>query len=171
MKNSPHDVQTKGGGVKGFLNNVQKNCTFLTGRLPLCISIKIISIILTPRFLVGDFYPRMATNRLFYRKSLFPFYHTVIFSNNTDYDHNDKDDNDVDENDVDDDELFAETCKKEVNENLHPGVLCAGNLKKGGVDSCQVMPTMMMTMTIRTQMTTTMMIMMTIYTTFHKNSK
>ena len=24
-----------GGGVKGFLNNVQKNCTFLTGRLPL----------------------------------------------------------------------------------------------------------------------------------------
>ena len=25
----------KGGGVKGFLNNVQKNCTFLTGGLPL----------------------------------------------------------------------------------------------------------------------------------------
>ena len=25
----------KGGGVKGFLNNVQKNCTFLTGWLPL----------------------------------------------------------------------------------------------------------------------------------------
>ena len=29
MKNSPHDVQTIGGGVKGFLNNVRKNCTFL----------------------------------------------------------------------------------------------------------------------------------------------
>ena len=24
LKNSPHDVQTKGGGVKGLLNNVQK---------------------------------------------------------------------------------------------------------------------------------------------------
>ena len=24
LKNSPHDVQTKGGGVKGFLNNVKK---------------------------------------------------------------------------------------------------------------------------------------------------
>ena len=24
MKNSPHDVQTKGGGVKGLLNNVKK---------------------------------------------------------------------------------------------------------------------------------------------------
>jgi len=33
--------------------------------------------------------------------------------------------------------LPYETCKKEVNENLHPGVLCAGNLRKGGVDSCQ----------------------------------
>ena len=30
QKNSPHNVQTKGGrGVKGFLNNVEKNCTFL----------------------------------------------------------------------------------------------------------------------------------------------
>ena len=29
-KNSPHDVQTKGGGVKGLLNNVKKNCTFLS---------------------------------------------------------------------------------------------------------------------------------------------
>ena len=35
QKNSPHDVQTKGGGVKGLLNNVQKNCTFLTRWLPL----------------------------------------------------------------------------------------------------------------------------------------
>ena len=35
QKNSPHDVQTKGGGVKGLLNNVQKNCTFLTGGHPL----------------------------------------------------------------------------------------------------------------------------------------
>ena len=30
------NVQIKGGGVKGLLNNVQKNCTFLKGRLPLC---------------------------------------------------------------------------------------------------------------------------------------
>ena len=29
------NVQIKGGGVKGLLNNVKKNCTFLTGRLPL----------------------------------------------------------------------------------------------------------------------------------------
>ena len=34
QKNSPHDVQTKGGGVKGLLNNVQKNCTFLKWGLP-----------------------------------------------------------------------------------------------------------------------------------------
>ena len=30
-------VQIKGGGVKGLLNNVQKNFTFLTRRLPLFI--------------------------------------------------------------------------------------------------------------------------------------
>ena len=35
QKNSPHNVQTKGGMVKGFLNNVLKNCTFLAWRLPL----------------------------------------------------------------------------------------------------------------------------------------
>ena len=35
QKNSQHNVQTKGGGVKGFLNNVQKNCTFLIRWLPL----------------------------------------------------------------------------------------------------------------------------------------
>ena len=29
------NVQIKGGGVKGLLNNVQKNCTFLTGGHPL----------------------------------------------------------------------------------------------------------------------------------------
>ena len=29
------NVQIKGGGVKGLLNNVKKNCTFLTWRLPL----------------------------------------------------------------------------------------------------------------------------------------
>merc|ERR1711973_941902 len=29
------NVQIKGGGVKGLLNNVQKNCTFLKGWLPL----------------------------------------------------------------------------------------------------------------------------------------
>ena len=29
-----------GGGFKGLLNNVKKNCTFLTGRLPLQHSIK-----------------------------------------------------------------------------------------------------------------------------------
>ena len=36
LKKSPHDVQIKGGGggVKGLLNNVQKNCTFLTRWLP-----------------------------------------------------------------------------------------------------------------------------------------
>ena len=35
QKNSPHNVQKKEGrGVKGFLNNVKKNCTFLTRRLP-----------------------------------------------------------------------------------------------------------------------------------------
>ena len=34
-KNSPHNVQTKGGGVEGFLNNVQKNFTFGMGGLPL----------------------------------------------------------------------------------------------------------------------------------------
>ena len=35
QKNSPHNVQTKGGGgVKGLLNNVKKNCTFLKGWLP-----------------------------------------------------------------------------------------------------------------------------------------
>ena len=34
QKNSPHNVQTK-GGVNGFLNNVKKNCTFLARRLPL----------------------------------------------------------------------------------------------------------------------------------------
>ena len=36
LKNSPHDVQTKGGGgAKGLLNNVKKNCTFLSCQLPL----------------------------------------------------------------------------------------------------------------------------------------
>ena len=30
------NVQIKGGGVKGLLNNVQKNCTFLKRRHPLC---------------------------------------------------------------------------------------------------------------------------------------
>ena len=29
------NVQIKGGGVKGLLNNVKKNCTFLKCRLPL----------------------------------------------------------------------------------------------------------------------------------------
>ena len=33
------NVQIKGMGVKGLLNNVQKNCTFLKRRLPLVISI------------------------------------------------------------------------------------------------------------------------------------
>ena len=28
------NVQIKGGGVKGLLNNVKKNCTFLKGWLP-----------------------------------------------------------------------------------------------------------------------------------------
>ena len=30
-----HNVQNEGGGVKGFLNNVQKNCRFGGGRHPL----------------------------------------------------------------------------------------------------------------------------------------
>ena len=34
QKNSPHDVQTQGGGVKGLLNNVQKNCFFLNEGFP-----------------------------------------------------------------------------------------------------------------------------------------
>ena len=34
LKNSSHDVQIKVGGVKGLLNNVKKNCTFLTRWLP-----------------------------------------------------------------------------------------------------------------------------------------
>ena len=29
------NVKIKGGGVKGLLNNVQENCTFLKGWLPL----------------------------------------------------------------------------------------------------------------------------------------
>ena len=41
QKNSPHNVQTNGGGVvKGFLNNVKKNCTFLAWRLSLGQQIK-----------------------------------------------------------------------------------------------------------------------------------
>ena len=32
------NVRIKGGGVKGLLNNVKKNCTFLKCRLPLSIS-------------------------------------------------------------------------------------------------------------------------------------
>ena len=36
QKNSPHRCSNeKGGGGKGFLNNVQKNCTFLRGWHPL----------------------------------------------------------------------------------------------------------------------------------------
>ena len=32
-----------GGGVKGLLNNVKKNCTFLTCRLPLSAYLKILN--------------------------------------------------------------------------------------------------------------------------------
>ena len=35
-----------------------------------------------------------------------------------------------------------------MNANLHPGVLCAGNLRKGGVDSCQVIMVMIMVIMI-----------------------
>ena len=71
--------------------------------------------------------------------------------------------NDADEDDEDaDDDFFAETCKKEVNAGLHPGVLCAGNLKKGGVDSCQVMMMIMMKMTMMITVTMTLMITVTI---------
>ena len=34
LKNSPHDVQTKGGGVKGLLNNVKKTALFLRVGFP-----------------------------------------------------------------------------------------------------------------------------------------
>ena len=34
QKNSPHDVQTKGGGVKGLLNNVKKTALFLHDGFP-----------------------------------------------------------------------------------------------------------------------------------------
>ena len=35
LKNSPHDVQTKGrGGVKGLLNNVKKTALFLYEGFP-----------------------------------------------------------------------------------------------------------------------------------------
>ena len=34
QKNSPHDVQTNGGGVKGLLNNVKKTALFLPDGFP-----------------------------------------------------------------------------------------------------------------------------------------
>ena len=34
QKNSPHNVQTNGGGVKGFLNNVKKTALFLHDGFP-----------------------------------------------------------------------------------------------------------------------------------------
>ena len=34
QKNLPHNVQTKGGGVKGLLNNVQKTALFLKDGFP-----------------------------------------------------------------------------------------------------------------------------------------
>ena len=34
QKNSPHNVQTKGGGVKGLLNNVKKNALFSQDGFP-----------------------------------------------------------------------------------------------------------------------------------------
>ena len=34
QQNSPHDVQTKGGGGKGLLNNVKKTALFLHGGFP-----------------------------------------------------------------------------------------------------------------------------------------
>ena len=34
QNNSPHNVQTKGGGVKGFLNNVKKNALFSRDGFP-----------------------------------------------------------------------------------------------------------------------------------------
>ena len=34
QKNSPHNVQTKGRGVKGFLNNVKKTALFLHDGFP-----------------------------------------------------------------------------------------------------------------------------------------
>ena len=40
------NVQIKGGGVKGLLNNVQKNCTFLKWGLPLFFSLPLRSLLL-----------------------------------------------------------------------------------------------------------------------------
>ena len=34
QKNSPHNVQKKGGGVKGFLNNVQKTALLVADGFP-----------------------------------------------------------------------------------------------------------------------------------------
>ena len=38
------NVQIKGGGVKGLLNNVKKNCTFLSCRLPLLFSFSVLKV-------------------------------------------------------------------------------------------------------------------------------
>ena len=37
QKNSPHNVQTNGGGVRGFLNNVKKTAFFLHDGFPKCL--------------------------------------------------------------------------------------------------------------------------------------
>ena len=42
LKNSPHDVQTKGGGVKGFLNNVKKTALLVRQGF-LCIVLPLIA--------------------------------------------------------------------------------------------------------------------------------
>ena len=44
QKNSPHNVQTKGLGVKGFLNNVKKNALFLHRGFPYQIEIGVLSL-------------------------------------------------------------------------------------------------------------------------------
>ena len=48
-----------------------------------------------------------------------------------------------------------------MNANLHPGVLCAGNLRKGGVDSCQVIMMMVIIIMIMVMMIMIMVMTMT----------
>ena len=69
------NVQIKGGGVKGLLNNVQKNCTFLKGGLPLVIQlfsrrlcvchrlcIRICLCICVPNSVLNSYYHKLSEN-------------------------------------------------------------------------------------------------------------
>ena len=50
LKNSPHDVQIKGGGVKGLLNNVKKTALFLMNGFPYLLLL-VLSLLIVLRFL------------------------------------------------------------------------------------------------------------------------